>query len=122
VKLHLVENAGQNFFSGYGPGYVAVNNLRYARSVVVTPQAVAEWHVTGVQALAAADFEFVARLNVEIVLLGTGMQQRFPGPELMRAIAESGAGLEVMDTKAACRTYNILAAEGRRVAAAIVVE
>lgn len=122
VKLHLTTPVGQNLFSGYGAGYVAVNNVRYEKSVVVTPQSVAEWSVARFDELTDANFEFIAALQAEIVIFGTGTAQRFPGPALRRAMAASGAGFEIMDSRAACRTYNILAAEGRRVAAAILVE
>jgi uncharacterized protein len=83
---------------------------------------VSVWAVGGFATLVAADFSFIAELKPEIVILGTGAKQRFPGPELGRALAASGAGVEVMDTRAACRTYNILASEGRKVVAAIVPE
>ena len=122
MKLHLTPAAGLQLFSGYGPGYVSVNLVRYERSVVVTPQAVREWRVGGFESLAAADFGFISELGPEIVILGTGARQRFPGAELGKALATSGAGVEVMDTRAACRTYNILASEGRKVLAAIVLE
>ena len=120
MKLHLTPGAGLQLFSGYGAGYVSVNNVRYENCVVVTPQAVSAWEVEGFESLVAADFSFIAELKPEIVILGTGAKQRFPGPELGRALAASGAGVEVMDTRAACRTYNILASEGRKVVAAIV--
>lgn len=122
MKLHLAANQGQQLFSGYGPGYVAVNGMRYERSVLVTPQAVTEWPVGGFEALAASDFGFIGESKPEIVVLGTGATQRFPAPRLARALAASGAGVEVMDSKAACRTYNILVAEGRKVVAAILIE
>jgi len=122
MKLHLTPAPGLQLFSGYGAGYVSVNNVRYENCVVVTPQAVSVWAVDGFEALVAADFSFIAELKPEIVILGTGAKQRFPGPELGRALAASGAGIEVMDTRAACRTYNILASEGRKVVAAIVLE
>ena len=122
MKLHLTPGAGLQLFSGYGAGYVSVNNVRYENCVVVTPQAVSAWAVDGFESLVAADFSFIAELKPEIVILGTGAKQRFPGPELGRALAASGAGVEVMDTRAACRTYNILASEGRKVVAAIVLE
>ena len=122
MKLHLTSNAGLQMFSGYGAGYVAVNNVRYEKCVVVSPQSVTEWTVLGFEGLTAADFGFIADLKPEIVILGTGAAQRFPLPELARALAATGVGVEVMDSKAACRTYNILAAEGRKVVAAILVE
>ncbi len=121
MKLHLASGAGQNLFSGYGAGYVAVNNVRYEKSVVVSSQGVQEWQVGGFAALVAGDFGFIAELKPEIVIFGTGAIQRFPHPELARALVSAGAGLEVMDTRAACRTYNILVAEGRKVIAAILI-
>jgi uncharacterized protein len=122
MKLHLASNEGLQLFSGYGAGYVAVNGVRYERSVRVTPQAVTEWPVGGFEALTAADFGFIGESKPEIVILGTGATQRFPPPQLARALAASGAGVEFMDSKAACRTYNILVAEGRKVVAAILIE
>jgi uncharacterized protein len=122
MKLHLAANEGRQLFSGYGPGYVAVNSVRYERNVLVSPEAVVEWPVRGFETLAAADFAFIREAQPEIVILGTGTTQRFLPPELARALAASVAGVEVMDTKAACRTYNILVAEGRKVVAAILLE
>jgi len=122
VKLHLASAAGRNLFSGYGTGYVSVNNVRYACSVVVTPEAVSEWKVGGFDALTAADFGPVVNLGPEVVIFGTGSAQRFPRSEIARLLVEQGIGFEVMDSSAACRTYNILAAEGRKVAAAILID
>lgn len=122
MKLQLTPSAGLQLFSGYGAGYVAINNVRYEKCVVVTPQEVTPWAVTGFDALTAADFGFIADLNPEIVILGTGTTQRFPRPELARALAAVGVGVEVMDSRAACRTYNILASESRKIVAAILIE
>ena len=121
MKLQITPGEGLQLFSGYGPGYVAVNNVRYDRCVVVTPQKVMEWAVSGFETLTAADFGFVAELKPEIVIFGTGATQRFPRPELVRSLATIGAGVEVMDSRAACRTYNIVASEGRKVVAAILI-
>jgi uncharacterized protein len=121
MKLHLAPHQGQQLFTGYGADYVAVNNVRYAKSVLVTPSSVSDWPVAKFEDLSAADFRFIATLEAEVVIFGTGPTQRFPRPELARALAASGAGVEIMDSKAACRTYNILAAEGRGVVAAILV-
>ena len=120
MKLHLAQGAGLQLFSGYGTGFVAVNNVRYEKCVVVSPQAVIEWEVSGFEALTAADFGFIESLKPEIMILGTGAMQRFPRPELTRALAATGVGVEVMNSPAACRTYNILATEGRKVVAAIL--
>jgi uncharacterized protein len=122
VKLHLAPDQGQQLITGYGADYVAVNKVRYEASVVVSPQGVVEWPVERFDALAPAHFGFIAGQRPEIVIFGTGRMQRFPPPALARELAKSGVGIEVMDTGAACRTYNILAAEGRKVVAAILIE
>jgi len=118
--MHLEQGVGLQLFSGYGTGFVAVNNVRYEKCVVVSPQVVVEWEVIGFDALTAADFGFIGQLQPEIVILGTGVAQRFPPPALARVLAATGVGVEIMDTRAACRTYNILATEGRKVVAAIL--
>ena len=120
MKLHLMQDPGLQLFSGYGAGFVVVNNVRYETCLVVSPQAVIEWGVSGFEALTAADFGFIESLKPEIMILGTGATQRFPRPELTRGLAAAGVGVEVMDSPAACRTYNILATEGRKVVAAIL--
>ena len=122
MKFHLAGTSGLNVFTGYGAGYVSVNGARCESSVVVLPERPVEpWDVAGFDALGPAHFEFLSGLGVGIVLLGTGPRLRFPDAALQRIVLCAGTGLEVMDTTAACRTYNILAAEGRQVAAAILL-
>jgi len=120
MKLHLTREAGLQLFSGYGTGFVAVNNVRYETGVVVSPHAVSAWDVREFGELTEADFGFIAALEPEIVIVGTGAAQRFLRKELARALAATGVGVEVMDSHAACRTYNILATEGRKVVAAVL--
>jgi len=121
MKLHLSNHSGINAFTGYGEGYVMVNQTRYERSLVVLRERVLDdWRPAGFDALEAADFAELAAMAPEIVLLGTGARLRFPRPELTRALHEARIGLEVMDLQAACRTFNILAAEDRKVAAALL--
>ena len=121
LKLHLSNISGINLFTGYGEGYVMVNRERYTQNLVVLrDRLVTDWQPAGFDQLAAADFNRLAELQPEIVLLGTGARLRFPRPELTRALHEARIGLEVMDLPAACRTYNILAAEERKVAAALL--
>ena len=123
MKLHLDVGPGQNFFTGYGDGYVAVNQERYEENLVVTPERViSDWQPQGIDGLRAEHFDFVTELAPEIVILGTGRALRFPSRELLCSLAEAHIGVEVMDTHAACRTYNILSGEGRRVAAALLIE
>ena len=121
MKLHQTPAGDLQLFSGYGAGYVSVNNVRHGNGVVVTPQTVREWPVAGLEALTAADFAFIDELKPEVVVLGTGASQRFLRADLARALAAIGVGVEVMDTRAACRTYNILASEGRKVVAAVLI-
>jgi uncharacterized protein len=120
VKLHPPPPTALNTFTGYGEGYVLVNGERHETNLVVLPERLVPWSAASFDALAESDFESLLELGPEIVLLGTGPRQRFPHPRLTRALAERRIGIEVMDLRAACRTYNILAAEERRVAAALL--
>jgi len=120
VKLHASAPSALNTFSGYGEGFVAVNGRRHAENLIVTPDKLLSWSAASFDALAEADFDALLDLDLEILLLGTGSKQRFPHPRLTRRLAEKRIGVEVMDLQAACRTYNILMAEERRVAAAIL--
>ena len=120
MKLHASPAGGANTITGYGEGYVAVNGERRDSPLVVMPDRVESWDATVFDALTAEHFAFLKTLGVEIVLLGTGPRQRFPHPKLTAALAQAGIGLEVMDLQAACRTYNILVAEERKVAAALL--
>ena len=122
MKLHASRASGVNTITGYGDGYVMVNGQRRDSSIVVLPDRVESWPPSAFERLTADDFTFLRELGVEIVLLGTGAKQRFPHPRLTASLAQAGIGLEVMDLKAACRTYNILVAEERRVAAALLFE
>lgn len=106
--------------SAYGPGFVIVNGARHTAPVIVLPDRVLPWELAGFEALAPAHAAALAALAPELVLLGTGPRQRFPHPALLQPLARARIGVEVMDTHAACRTYNILVAEGRRAAAALL--
>ena len=122
VKLHLAGPAGLNTFTGYGPGYVKVNADRREKSLVVLPdQLLLDWPPASFEELEASHLQELLALRPEIVLLGTGEKQRSPRPEVTRPLVEAGIGVEVMTTQAACRTYNILVAEERRVAAALLL-
>ncbi|MDA8224907.1 MAG: Mth938-like domain-containing protein [Betaproteobacteria bacterium] len=122
MKFHLNQAEGLNLFTGYGDGHVFVNQQRHDEtSLVVTPEDILrDWCDAGYEQLSPAHFAILRDLHPEVALLGTGTQQRFPHPRLTAPLIDAGIGLEVMDTRAACRTYNILAAEGRRVAIALL--
>lgn len=123
MKLHLANPVAQRLITHYDAEFVQVGARRVSGpSMVVCPDRVLEqWGVANVAALAACDFQKLLELTPEVVLLGTGSRLRFPPPPLTRCLTEARIGLEVMDLGAACRTYNILAGEGRRVAAALIL-
>jgi len=120
VKLHASTPSAANTITAYGDDYVMVNGARRDSSVVVTASEVKAWSATDFEHLNEQDFAALADLGADIVLLGTGERQRFPHPRLTGALGAKRIGLEVMDLKAACRTYNILVAEERKVALALV--
>ena len=121
MKFHLATTNG-NTVSGVGPGWVRIGATEYRDNLVLTPGAIATgWASSGFDGLAEADFEQLLSYKPEVVLLGTGPVIRFPHPRVTRALADARIGLETMDTPAACRTCNILAAEGRSVVAALLM-
>jgi len=120
VKLHVSGPGTRNAITGYGEGYVLVNGQRHESSLIVTPEQLLPWDVSEFTKVTVEDFERLKALQPEILLLGTGPRQRFPHPRLTAPLAAAGIGVEVMDLKAACRTYNILVAEERKVAAALL--
>ena len=122
VKIERDQAEGRNLFSGYGEGYVAVNGTRYTSSLVVSAdRIVADWPADSVAALTADHLAAILELKPEVLLLGTGAQFSFPEPAILAPVYKAGIGVEVMDTPAACRTYNILLGEGRNVVAALVL-
>ncbi len=121
MKLHL-QTPAANIITGFGAGWIRVGADEYRENIVLLPDAIVKgWAPAGFDALAEADFARLLGCKPEIVLLGTGDVQRFPHPRLLAKLGEAHVGVEVMDTGAACRTFNILVAEGRRVAAALTL-
>jgi len=101
---------------------VRLQGRSIAGSVIITRDAVLEnWQPPDVAALSIGDFEALVALRPEVVLLGTGERQRLPDPALYADFAARGIGLEVMDNRAACRTYNVLLGEFRDVAVALIL-
>jgi uncharacterized protein len=122
MKFHLSRPDGRNLFTGYGPGYLSVNGSRHETSLIVLADRISSWEVRSFEAIDEATFGRLAELPVDILLLGTGAALRFPHPRLTQCLRDAGIGLEVMDTSAACRTYNILVEEDRRVGAALLLD
>jgi uncharacterized protein len=122
LKFEQEKAEGQYTFTGYGEGYVEVNRQRHSQSLLVSAQRVlTAWPATSVAQIGADHLAAILELEPEIVLLGTGARFTFPEPALLAPLYKAGVGVEVMDTPAACRTYNILLAEGRNVVAALIV-
>lgn len=123
MKLHPANTAGLNLFTAYGEAYVEVNQARHEINLIVLPERiVTEWTAARLETLAVNDLEPLRHLGCQIILLGTGKRLRFPPAAWLKPFAEAGIGVEIMDLPAACRTYNILAAEGRQVAAALLFD
>ncbi|MBA4709010.1 Mth938-like domain-containing protein [Aquitalea aquatica] len=120
MKMHQALGQGRNLFTGYGEGHVLINAERHDGNLIVTPDSVQPWGVDDFASLTEAHFNLLLDLQPELVLFGSGASLRFFHPRLMAALVNAGIGVDVMDTQAACRTFNILMAEDRRVVAAIL--
>jgi uncharacterized protein len=113
---------GAHRITAYDEGHFVVDDRRYQGSIVVTPTRVlGDWAPRRMEDLDAAAMAIVEDLDCEVVLLGTGREHRFPAIEIVAPLMARGIGVEVMTSDAACRTYNILMSEGRRVAALLLV-
>jgi len=122
MKLDLNDSPDSYRIRAYAKGCITVNDERLAHSFIIMPDRLQrDWPPQQFSELRREHFEILAGLNPDIVLLGTGETLCFPGPELTVALMERGIGLEVMTTDAACRTYDILLREERRVAAALLM-
>ena len=123
MKLQNNVQDGGRSISAHGPGWIEIAGRRYQRSLLVTATAIDPgWGPDGFDALSESHFASLVSLGAEVILLGTGSRQRFPSASLLRPLIERGVGVEVMDTAAACRTFNLLLAENRSVAAALIIE
>ena len=123
MKLQSDPHSGANTITGYGDGYVEINQTPYAHAVLLSSDgAISEWPVASFDGLKESDFAQMVDLKPELILIGTGNRQRFPKPELLKSLILAKIGFEIMDSQAACRTYNILVGEGRQVLLALIVE
>lgn len=120
MKLHLTNSNATYQINAYDQHSVTINEQVYAHSLIIMPEYLTKWDIDNFDALMPAHFEPMCKLSPDLILLGTGKTLRFPKPELLASLLKQGIGIEVMDTPAACRTYTILVAEGRVVAAALM--
>ena len=108
--------------TGYGPGWVSVNGEKRTSSVLVSAAgARIDWNCASFDDLTQQHFDQLAALDCELIVFGSGDRIRFPKPVWLQALYARRIGVETMDTQAACRTYNFLAAEGRKVVAALLL-
>ncbi len=123
LKLQPDRIEGVNVVTGIAAGAVHINGKPHATSLLLPWRgAVVDWPCGAFEQLAAAHFELLQSLRPELVIFGSGARLRFVAPAVLRPLIERGIGIETMDTAAACRTYNVLAAEGREVVAALLLE
>ena len=121
MKLTDETQRGTNFIRAYSSGEVRIGERVVRHHCIVTAQEVHEWTPRSFDSMTLADLEPLLALSPEIVILGTGESQRFPDPSVLGAMLSRGIGCEVMTTAAACRTYNVLVSEDRKVVAALLI-
>ncbi|WP_342617810.1 Mth938-like domain-containing protein [Rhodoferax sp. GW822-FHT02A01] len=121
MKL-LPDASNRHSITGYGPGWVSVNGERFTSSLYISPQkGTSIWQCPGFDGLSAEHFDVFADMQPELIVFGSGDRIRFPHPRCLQNLYRLRIGVETMDTQAACRTFNFLAGEGRRVIAALLV-
>jgi uncharacterized protein len=114
------DQQGQVFIHGHDHDFIAVSGQKYTTSIIIdSTKGVEAWNCSSMAELTEADFQKMADLSPELVLFGSGSRLKFPSPALLRPLMAKGIGIETMDTAAACRTFNVLSGEGRRVVAAM---
>ena len=120
MKFTLEATSRANLIRGYSPQEIRIGNQRLTTSCIVTADAlITQWEPASFADLEPEHLQSILELKPELVLVGTGPTQRFPPAAIRAAFTSAGVGLEVMDLGAACRTFNILVQEERRVAAAL---
>ena len=122
MKITEDKSSGGQIITGYGEDFIAVNEISYQQSLIVSPQHLStDWPASQPADLTLANLQPLITLEPELILLGTGAKQIFPAAEVTAWFLSQKIGCEVMDTSAACRTYNILVSEGRKVIAALLL-
>lgn len=122
MKIELDTHApDRNIIEAYSATGIIINKVQYQNSIIICPgQIIENWHPRCSSELTVADFDRIMELSPELVLLGTGNRLQFPDQKILISILSENIGIEVMDTAAACRAYNFIAGEGRKVVAALL--
>ena len=122
MQLHN-DRADVQMVTGYGPGWIAVDKVEHQGNLVMASSGfLRPWDCSNFASLTAQHFAALAELNAELIIFGSGSTLRFVHPSWLQPLMAKRIGFETMDTHAACRTYNVLAAEGRNVIAALILE
>lgn len=122
MKFHPDRSDVQTI-SGYGPGWLTVGRDKHTSSLLISSDGLLQpWDCSRFEDLTAAHFAQLATLDAELIVFGSGNRLRFVHPSWLQPLMAKRVGLETMDTNAACRTYNVLALEGRKVVAALLLE
>lgn len=122
MKFSAADSDGGHLILGYDPGQILIGGQIYTRGLIVSPERIdTNWGPENAIDLAAEHFEALLALDPQIIIVGTGKHQVFPDPNTYLIVRQRGLGVDIMDTGAACRTYNILASEGRKVAAGLLM-
>lgn len=123
MKLHQSDTKKFQTVTGYDGASVEINAQLYHDSLLVLPEvAPRAWDAPTFASLTAEHFDLIGAENPDVVILGTGVRQRFIHPRLTAALTMRRIGVECMDNQAACRTYNILMGEGRKAALALIID
>lgn len=121
MKFELESNDSKYRIQSYRPKVaIIINRLAYSHSVLISSKHLSKWLPTSVEELTEEHIEQICQLKCAVVLIGTGEKLKFPQQSLLIPLMKAGIGFEIMDTSAACRTFEVLAAEGRSVAAALI--
>jgi uncharacterized protein len=122
MKFHLIQSDNKNLITGYDLNWVEINQERHQTSFIMTPNKLfLKWPVKNIKDINENSFEAIDSLNIEIILLGTGNIQEHLAPRLLEYFSKKNMAIECMNNQSACRTYNILANEERKVLLALML-
>ncbi len=122
MKLSLDDNTAKFLIHEYTAEYIRVKNVQHTRSIIISYNALfPEWAPQSIDQLTETHIIEILKEMPEMILLGTGKKIQFPHPKILQPAYERNVGIEVMDTAAACRTFNMLASDGRKVAAGLII-
>ena len=123
MKFTQEINPDSYYINAHDDASVSINGEVYQQSLIILPDdIIANWGVTNIEQLSLDTLAKIQISEVDVILLSTGLSHRIPDMKILAHYLEQGIGCEVMSTAAACRTFNLLVSEGRRVAACLMIE